>query len=72
MTSDETFQTGDIVRPRNGGPAMTIEATSERFAFCTWLDTHGHLLSDTFPQASLGRVAELRRSRGWADGEFST
>jgi uncharacterized protein YodC (DUF2158 family) len=65
MNSEQTLHAGDSVRSRNGGPEMTVEAATEKFVFCTWTDTHGHVLGDTFPRCALDR---LDGERGGAAG----
>ena len=61
MNSEQTLQAGDSVRPRNGGPEMTVEAATERFVFCTWTDPHGHVLGDTFARGALDRLEDAEQ-----------
>ncbi len=45
-----TFNIGDIVRLKSGGPKMTVlEGGSDTAAQCQWFDRNGKLHTDSFP-----------------------
>lgn len=49
MTNQSTFQPGDVVQLKSGGPRMTVETSDETLTSCTWFDTKGELKRADFP-----------------------
>lgn len=35
------FKPGDVVKSRNGGPAMTVETVMEKYVDCVWFEHRG-------------------------------
>lgn len=61
---EETFQVGDIVQLKSGGPKMTVEFVGGS-AFgggtivqCKWFDEKNKLMTSDFQPGSLKKVAD--------------
>jgi uncharacterized protein YodC (DUF2158 family) len=60
VTSEETFEAGDVVRLKSGGPPMVVRAVSGDVAYCQWyagVDLH----QGTFLFTSLRDISHERR-----------
>ena len=53
-----TFEIGDVVTLKSGGPSMTIDGVMENGVRCIWFNGGGGVMTGTF---SLG-VLEVRKS----------
>ena len=38
MTSVKTFERGDRVGEKGGGPVMTVQTTPDHMAYCVWFE----------------------------------
>lgn len=48
-----TFQPGDVVALKSGGPFMTVSGISDDGIECMWLGEEGELFRETLPHAVL-------------------
>jgi len=57
MTRSKRFASGEFVRPKRGGPAMTVDHYGDfDFVHCTWLDEKRNPQSKPFPENWLERI----------------
>jgi uncharacterized protein YodC (DUF2158 family) len=47
--TDTSFQPGDLVRLRSGGPAMTVDSIKGNQVDCFWTGLDGELNAESFP-----------------------
>ncbi len=48
-----TFNAGDVVRLKSGGPKMTVLAENNQTIECQWFDRNGKLHKDSFQTVML-------------------
>jgi uncharacterized protein YodC (DUF2158 family) len=51
--SNECDKSGDVVKLKSGGPAMTITVLRDGYAMCSWFDENGKVHSRDFPVEAL-------------------
>lgn len=67
--TEQTFESGTVVRLKSGGPKMTvvaygkygIGATQESY-LCRWFDDKNKVVEATFSQAELKQATEVGRA----------
>lgn len=58
----DTFNVGDVVRLKSGGPLMTITSLGKAFAshdiqaFCTWFKSENETVCQAFPFESIKKI----------------
>ena len=52
-----TFEVGDVVQLKSGGPIMTVSSTEGSHLFCEWFD-NGEAKNGYYPPAALQAVSE--------------
>jgi uncharacterized protein YodC (DUF2158 family) len=53
-----SFQVGDVVRLKSGGPTMTVEEIDDAAAYVVWMDAKGSVSRDSFPPQLLETIAK--------------
>ncbi|HCH4002762.1 TPA: DUF2158 domain-containing protein [Vibrio parahaemolyticus] len=64
-----SFNEGDVVKLKSGGPKMTVVEVGDHECFCRWFDAKGQQMADNFELAALEKVEgnnpmSFRVSRG--------
>lgn len=57
-----SFQAGDVVYLKSGGPAMTVRSVNENTCFCEWFVNNQDLKSDKFMATSLTKDNPSKKS----------
>ena len=56
MAEKITFEEGDVVQLKSGGPAMTVIWSTDNEAQCRWFPTSAASTHGNFPNASLKKI----------------
>jgi uncharacterized protein YodC (DUF2158 family) len=66
--AEETFQAGDLVELKSGGPVMTVEGedpnSSEGTVVCSYFDSKKKLVRSNFSTAALKRAVSIADQLG--------
>ncbi|EID0030069.1 DUF2158 domain-containing protein [Vibrio alginolyticus] len=55
-----SFNEGDVVKLKSGGPDMTIVEIDSEGCFCQWFDDKGQMMSNVFKPVILEKVERNR------------
>jgi len=65
MTRPKRFASGELVRPKRGGPAMKVDHYGDfDFVHCIWLDEKRNPQSKPFPENWLEKITSRQNSTG--------